>query len=123
MSKAALIEQADRWFRGEDKQLTFDIVDADDAPVNAGGWTVVWILEELHDGVADVLSKSGDSITFSDSAGTNDRVTVKIESTDTVSLNPRVYKQSLWRTDGDAPQLLASGSAMLQQGPELDVGS
>ncbi len=128
MSKVARIEQDDRWFRSEDKLLTFDVVNEDGAAVDIAGWTIVWMLEELHDGTTDILSKTStaDQITVSDSvpaSGANDRATVKIESTDTTALEARVYRQSLWRTDGDAPQQLASGSAMLQQGPELDAGS
>ncbi len=128
MSKVAKIEQDDRWFRSEDKLLTFDVVDEDEAAVDISGWTLVWMLEELHDGADDVLSKTSTTsqITVEDSvpaSGANDRAVVKIESTDTAALEARVYRQSLWRTDGDAPQQLASGSAMLQQGPELDAGS
>ncbi len=128
MSKVAKIEQADRWFRGEDKELTFDVVDSAEAVVDIAGWDIDSMLEELHDGSTDDFSKTKTAaqITVGDSvpaSGANDRATVKIESTDTEALEPRVYRQSLWRTDGGVPQLLASGAATLREGPILDTGS
>lgn len=122
MSKIANIEQDDRWFRGEDKQLTFLVVDAAGDPVDMTDWTLKWQIEELHDGATDVLAKvSGSGIAVSNSVGTNDLATVTIESSDTAAIEARVYRQSLWRTDSSTPQLLAVGTAMLQQGPEYDA--
>ncbi len=121
MSKAAQIEQSDRWFRGEEKILTFDIVDADEEPIDVSGFAMSWVLQEQHDGEGDVLAVSSPTITVGDGVATDDRVSVPIESSATASLEPRVYRQSLWRTDTETPQLLASGSAMLQQAAELDA--
>ena len=122
MSKAALIEQDDRWYRGEAKELTFEIVDASGDPIDVSSFGLAWVLEELHDGETDVLSVV-DAITVGDGDGTGSKVTVPITATSTQALEPRVYRQSLLRTDGGQLQLLASGSAMLQQGAEWDDGS
>lgn len=122
MSEIANIEQDDRWFRGEDKFLTFLVVDSAGDPVDMTTWTLKWQIEELHDGETDVLAKvSSAGIEVSDSAGTNDLATVTIESTDTAAIEPRVYRQSLWRTDSGVPQILAVGTVLLQQGPETDA--
>ncbi len=122
MSKAALIEQNDRWYRGEAKELTFEIVDAAGDPLDVSSFGLAWVLEELHDGETDVLSVV-DAITVGDGVGTKSKVTVPITAASTQALEPRVYKQSLLRTDGGQLQLLASGAAMLQQGAEWDDGS
>ena len=125
MSKAALIEQDDRWFRGEAKMLTFDIVDGAGAKLDVSSFGLAWVLEELHDGVTDLLSVVTPDITVGDDGdgGTDNRVSVPISATATQGLEPRVYKQSLLRTDGGQLQLLASGSAHLQRGAEWDEGS
>lgn len=123
MSKAALIEQDDRWYRGEAKELTFEIVDAAEVPLNVSSFGLAWVLEQLHNGETDVLSIVSPTITVGNGDGIGSKVTVPITAAATQALEPRVYKQSLLRTDGGQPQLLASGSAMLQQGAEWDDGS
>lgn len=123
MSKAALIEQDDRWYRGEAKTLTFEIVDGEDDPLDVSSFGLAYVLEELHDGATDVLSVVSPTITVGDGAGDGSKVTIPITAAATQELEPRVYRQSLLRTDGGQLQLLASGSAMLQRGAEWDDGS
>lgn len=125
MSKQALIEQDDRWNRSEKKNITFDIVDENEAPIDVSAFELAWVMEELHDAAGDLLSKAsgGEGITVGDGAATGDRVTVAVDSADTLDLEARVYRQALWRTDTEDPQLLAFGAAMLQAAAQVDVVS
>lgn len=123
MSKKANIEQDDRWFRGEAKTLTFEMVDGAEAPLDVSSFGLAYILEELHDGATDVLAIVSPDITVGTGAGTGSLVSVPITAAQTQPLEPRVYRQSLVRTDGGVPQLLASGSAYIQRGAEYDAGS
>lgn len=118
MSKNAPIEQDDRWYTGEEKLIKFDIVDADDAPLDVSGFALRWVLERIVPGGlrTDVLSKtSGDGITVENGSGTNDRVVVAIGAADTESIDAEVYHHALWRTDSGNEALLAEGSAMLSE--------
>ena len=121
MSKQALIQQDDRLFRAEDKNLTFDIVDAAGVAIDVSAFTMVYMLEELHDGATDILSKAtgGAGITVGDPSSA--RVTIAVKKADTEDLEPRVYRQALWRTDSVSPQLLAEGSVMLRAAASLDA--
>ena len=120
MSKQVLIEQDDRLFQGEVKNIQIDVVDSSGNPVNMTSYTLAWMLEELHDGVADLILKDTVSgIVVSDGAGTNSRATIALIAADTIDLEPRVYRHALWRTDEAAPQLIAGGSLLLQAGAEL----
>jgi len=124
MSKHSPIESDDRWFRGEQKALTFYVVDADDAPLDVSGFAMRWVLQRVGT-ATDALSKTtGDSeITVADGAGTNDAVTVVIEAADTADLTADVYHHALWRTDAGYEQLLAEGDAVLRAAAEGDTGS
>ncbi len=125
MSKVAKIEQDDDWYKNEDKIFTVDIVDALDVALNVDGYILSWTLEELHDGESDLILKtsSGGGITTGPGASTEDRVSIAIDAADTANLEPRVYQQSLWRTDTGVRQLLAQGSAMLQRAATQGEGS
>ena len=126
MSKLSRITESDNWFQGEVKDLRFDIVDSGEVPIDVSSYTLRWVLEEEHDADGDLILKTsaiGSEITVGDGAATNDRVTVSILGADTANLEPRVYRQSLWRVDVGAPQLLAQGSAMLQRAASEGGGS
>ena len=123
MSKQALFEQDDGWFLNEAKILTFEIVDGDGNPLDVSSFGLAYILEKLHDGVDDILSVVSPTITVSDGAGEGSKVSIPIAASATATLEPLVYRQSLGRTDGGEPQLLARGSAMLQRGAQWDDGS
>ena len=123
MSKTSNIELADRWYRGEAKNLAFDIVDANDAALDVSSFALTWVLETGGGEATDTLKKTtgGSGITVVDGAGTKDRVVVAITAADTLTLAPQVYRHSLWRTDANNEQLLSEGSAMLQAAAEVDV--
>ncbi len=114
MSKNSPIERSDRWYKAEKKQLQYDIVDADDNPVDVSGYAMRWVLETLPS-TTDVLSKvyPGADISVSNGDGTNDRVTVTIAAADTSGLPADTYRKALWRTDAGSEQLLAEGDAVL----------
>ena len=121
MSKNSPITLDNRWFKGEDKSLQFDIVDSSDASIDVSGYALRWVLE-ARSSPTDVLSKlfPGDDISVGDGAGTNDRVTVTIKAADTAALAANTYRYSLWRTDTDSEQLLAEGNAVLQDAAKGD---
>lgn len=126
MSKSAPIDIEDRWYAGEAKNLHFDIVDADDAPLDVSTYALQWTLEAVTPGggaVVDVLAKAtgGAGITVTDGAATGDRVVVAVAAADTVALQPGVYRHALWRTDAGSEQLLSEGPAVLQDAAEAGV--
>lgn len=108
MSKESNITASDRLIPGEDKVLEFLIVDAAGAPLDVSTFTLEWVLEKAE---TDILTKSGAAITVANGDGTNDAVSVAIDSADTAGLEPRTYQHALWRTDTGARQLLSSGDA------------
>ncbi len=124
MSKTILIEDDDDWYQGEDKQFTVEMVDADEAVLNVSGYAMDFTIEELHDGDEDLILKTTDAgITVSDGNGTGSLVTIDIDSADTLSTEPRVYRLAMWRTDTGVRQLLANGSAMLKRAAVQGDGS
>lgn len=123
MSKTANITEDDRWFQGEDKTFTFDIVDADDVPLDVSSYELSYQLEELHDSDVDLILKTNPEITVGAGAAAADRVSVPIAAADSASLDPRVYKHTLWRTDSGVQQVLAEGTALLQRGAAPGGGS
>ena len=121
MSKNSPITIDKRWFKDERKSIQFDIVDANDNPIDVSSYALRWVLE-ARPGSTDVLSKvfPGDDISVGDGAGTNDRVTVTINAADTVGLAAETYHHALWRTDTDNEQLLAEGDAVLSDSARGD---
>lgn len=104
-----------RWFKGEKKQLQIDIVDSNDTPVDVSSYAMRWVLEAPPSDT-DILSKlyPGNDISVGNGDGTNDRVTVTINASDTSGLVADTYRYALWRTDAGDEQVLAEGAAVLR---------
>lgn len=117
MSKESHIKPSDDWFKAEKKTLKFLIVDDAGAAIDVSSYTMTWVIE--HRG-ADILAKSGAAITVADGDGTNDAVTVTIDAADTESLEARVYRHALRRTDSGSEQVLSYGEAHLLSAPAAD---
>ena len=115
MSKEQNFTAEDNWFKGERKQLVFDIVDESEAAQTMTGWTLAFNMYRAGTSGAAVVSKTTASgIGISNGAGTNDRATVTVPASDTASLLAGVYYYELERTDSGAEQKLAFGTIILR---------
>ena len=117
MSKESNIEVADDWFINERKEFDFLIVDDAEAPLDVSGYTIIWVVEGRLP--VDIISKSGGSITVSNGAGTNDKVTVVVDAADTAALAKGWKQHALRRTD--VAQVLSFGRAYLGAQPFVDA--
>lgn len=123
MAIRADITATNAWFAGEDKMLSFEVLDIDGAtPLDVSDDTLEWILRKrVSDADPPTLSKtlgSGLTVTgaWTNTRQTNtQRVLVAIAATDTATLAPWTYAHALKRTDPGSETVYAFGSAVLQQ--------
>jgi hypothetical protein len=124
VSKFAPITKADRWFRGERKNIMYDIDNGATPalPVDVSTFGLRWRLQAGNGDDAQVyLEKTqGAGISVVNSGkpgGTNDRAVVALGPADYADV-PSAGRGSsfyavLWRTDGDNDVVLAEGPAFL----------
>ena len=110
MSKEQNITAADHWFKGEDKSVVWDIVDANGSAQNMTGWTVTFNLYSTKSTGSALLTKTA---ALSNGDGTNDRATITVADTDTEPLPAGTYIYELVRSDAGSEQVLAYGTAIL----------
>jgi hypothetical protein len=107
------------WYVGEDKVFPFTIYQKTSAgvltttPQDITGWSMKWEMRR-SDGAADpvVLSKTT-SAGIAITSGPSGTGTITIDDTDTDSLDPRLYRHSLKRTDAGSETVLLYGNAVL----------
>jgi hypothetical protein len=114
------ITTAHMFFAGEDKQLEFEVLDADSLPVDVSGWAIDWLLRQKAEDVetpliwkttADGIAVTG---TYNAVRATNtQRVVVTLVDTDTERLPGKTYKHALKRTDDGSEAVLAYGDLVL----------
>lgn len=114
MSKFVPITTAHGFFQNEDQGFTVPIVDANNAPVDMTGFTLLWQLFS-QDGTL-LLSKAATAV---DSAATKDGFRWSVADTDTISTTPAVviadgllYHEG-WKTNEGDEQLLFYGDVHL----------
>lgn len=107
MSKEVDITYADHFMAGEDKNLTWEIVDALGVPQVMTGWAVSFVLRRgQNSGGSAILTKTA---AFQDGDGVNSNALVAFAATDTKHLAPGTYAYSLARVDSGAQSVLAFG--------------
>lgn len=115
MSKEQNITEADNFFRGEDKQLVFDVVDANGDPQTMTGWALGFNVYRFDAQIAAILTyTTASEIAIGNGDGTDDRATVTIPDTATDPLIAGVYRYELLRTDAGSEQVLAYGDLVLR---------
>lgn len=124
MSEESRVLASANVFQGEDKQLQFNVVDSAGSPINlvTEGYTLAWFLFTQAGPSGSVLiSKAHAGFTISDGAGTNDRATVAIADTDTISADGSsvlvaagTYWHELWKVNEGDEQMLAFGDFVLR---------
>jgi len=115
MSKQADITQGDNFFRGEHRELWFDIVDAAGAPLNVSSFALKWALESQASATGIIEKTGAPGLTVTNGAGTGDRVKVLIDAADTQPFVQGIYGHALWRKDAGSESVLSYGSAVLQR--------
>ena len=128
MATESNIEKTDDVFIGEDKTLSFTVLDADGVPIDIAGWAMAFIVRRKDTATGDpVLSKatgSGISITGTYNVAPNvntQRAVVALADTDTagndgtVLVAPYKYRYSLKRTDAGSETILAFGNFVLRE--------
>lgn len=125
MALKATIGDADGWYVGEDKQLSYTVYTTNAKTViqDVTGWALSWKLRKKRaDADPAILSKAtgGSGITItgtfnSDPAVNTQRVVVTIADTDTDALTPLGYWHELKRTTDGQETILAEGLAVLKQ--------
>jgi hypothetical protein len=128
MATESNIEKDDDVFIGEDKQLSFTVLDSANVPIDITGWALAFIMRRKDTSTGDpVLSKatgSGISITGTydaDPAVNTQRAVVALADTDTaqndgtIVISPAKYRYSLKRTDAGSETILAFGNFVLRE--------
>lgn len=116
MAKKQDITAADNWFKDEDKQLVWLIVNSAGSPQPMTGWTVEFKLYSAKATANALLTKTA---AISNGDGTDDRAVVDSADTDTEGLPAGTYLYDLRRTDAGSEQTLAYGTAILRTSKEL----
>jgi hypothetical protein len=117
------ITAADLFFIGEDKQLEYEVLDADGLPVDVVTLPMQWVLRgSVREADPPRISKttSGGGITVTGvynatRALNTQRVLVTIADTDTDALSAQTYKCALKRTDDGSESVLSYGDVVLLQ--------
>lgn len=112
MATQADIAAADNWFLGEDKVLSFTVVDVAGAAVNITGWAIEWVLRERQGDRALIEKAVGSGVTISDGPGGVCQVAVT--DTDTDTLAGGRYWHALRRTDAGNEAVLSYGQVVLR---------
>jgi hypothetical protein len=108
MSTEANVGEADGWFKAEDKQFVFTIVNSTGGVQNITGWTIIWTLAANQFG-SPILTKTA-ALTVPLSG----ICTVTVASADTSGLTAQTYYYALRRTDAGSRAELAYGLAVLR---------
>jgi hypothetical protein len=116
------ITDDDLWFVGEDKQLSFELLDSSGNPVDASSMTLSWIVRRrAKDTGTPLISKtSGAGISVNGTfdavrALNTQRVLVAVADTDTDALPSDTYQHALKRTDDGSEAVLCYGDLRLLQ--------
>lgn len=116
MSVRSDITAADGWAQGEDKLLEWAVVDADGAPLDLTGVTLLWTLFSANR-LTEILAKT--PTTFDATPTNNDGARVTIADIDTIDATGAVviaagaYWYELWKVNEGDEQRLAYGDAYL----------
>lgn len=97
---------------GAKRTHRIDVEDSAGAAQAMSGWTLAYVWRDERGNVVVSKATGGSGITVGNGSGTNDRATVTIDRTDTISLQGR-YRWALWRTDGTDDDLLAEGTVVV----------
>jgi hypothetical protein len=124
VSTKADIAVKDGFFRGEDKSIVFDIVNAVGDPQDITGWTVSFRVASSKFGAAIIQKTVGSGITLTDP--TAGRLTVVLASADTVAFtndgSDADYSYVLRRTNAGSRTELAYGALVIQDTWVGDTG-
>lgn len=118
MAIEANIPESEYWFLGEDKSLVFTVYQSDGTTAqNITGWALSWMLKDSeYDADADaVLTKTTDS-GIALTTPLSGICTVTIADTDTSTLDAKLYRHELKRTDDGSETVLSYGFAVLLRG-------
>lgn len=111
MATQSNITASDYWFIGEDKTLSFAVVDASAVAVNITGWALEWVLRRDAGDAALITKTVGSGITITNGAG--GLCSVAIADTDTDNLDEGGYWHALRRTDAGTETVLSFGEVVL----------
>ena len=111
MSKRQDIDDADNWFKTENKDIIWDVVDADEDPLAMTGWTLTFKLYAHQAASVAILTVVP---TIGNGLATDDRATVATTPADTSALPAGLYVYELSRTDSGNAQVMAYGTATLK---------
>lgn len=116
----ANVPASEQWFKGEDRTLQFDVVNAAGSPQTMTGWALTYELKASQTATTALISKTaGSGIAIGDGDGTDDRATVSIASGDYGSVSfaheKKTFYHRLYRTDSGNKIVLAEGEAVIHQ--------
>jgi hypothetical protein len=111
----------DAWFIGEDKTLSYEVLDENSVPVDVSGYALLWVLRNPPKQANRALlivktTDSGITITGvynSVRASNTQRVVVTVDDTDTDALGGGTYECALKRTDDGSESVLSYGEVVL----------
>lgn len=128
MATESNIDKDDNVFIGEDKTLSFTVLDADGVPMDISGWALAFIVrsKDTSTGTPVLTKTTSSGITITGTynatpASNTQRAVVSLVDTDTaendgtVIIKPAKYRYSLKRTDSGSETILAFGNFVLRE--------
>lgn len=112
------VTAASHFFTGEDKSLTFTIVDAAGVAQNISGWALSWMVKrrKTDADAAALLTKTTAAAGIALTTPASGICTVTVEDSDLVTLaGGQLYYHELKRTDPGFETVLSFGQFVLNQ--------
>jgi hypothetical protein len=120
MGKQVTLGGDGRFFMGEDKAISVEVVDRAGVPVDVAGWTTTLVITRTVTSAA-LLTASGEvSGTYSATRADNtQRITFVLTDDQTDDLTAGVYHYSVKRTGDDVDAVLLYGVCYVQQANQV----
>ena len=117
MSVTANITTDAEWFVGEDKTLTFTVVDANNVTVDISGWSLEWDLRLTRYNPTVLLTKdtSAGIVVDPDQVTNKGKFYVQVDRSDTTGLKAGTYYHAAARTNTGNFDVVSEGSAVLRK--------
>lgn len=121
MAEEQNLGATEEWFVGEDKNLPFEIFDADGVPIDIATWDMRWVLRRIGEADSIVVSKTvGSGILIAGAYNVDPDVnaqlaTVSVGADDTRNLPAGQYAHTLKRTDEGSETVLCYGTVYLKK--------
>ena len=105
-------------FMGTDKRIEFNLKDASGAPVDATGFTLLFVVKRTVNTATVILSKSVSVVGLFTPTSNVQRLVLQLDDTELI-FNAGTYQYSLKRLDAGAEEILAEGNFIVQKATQV----